>query len=128
MTTAVASCAHLPYFTLMNILKPSRISRVMYSCVSPESDHQTLESPAVGGTDTGDSYRVVLFNDDEHSFDEVIFQIILAVRCSRQKARQLTMEVHNSGQAIVFNGSIERCIQVSAVLEEIALKTEIQSV
>ncbi|ABB22910.1 ATP-dependent Clp protease adaptor ClpS [Pelodictyon luteolum] len=109
-------------------MKPLRISRDMYTCIDPGTKHETLESPATPGTDTGDAYRVVLFNDEEHSFDEVIFQIILAVRCSRQKAQQLTMEVHNSGRAIVFSGLIERCIRVSAVLEEIALKTEIQSV
>ncbi|TCD48311.1 ATP-dependent Clp protease adaptor ClpS [Chlorobium sp. N1] len=89
--------------------------------------HETLESPALSGTNTDDPYRVVLFNDEEHSFDEVIFQIILAVRCSRRKAEALTMEVHHRGRAIVFGGPIERCLKVSAVLEEIRLKTEIQS-
>lgn len=88
---------------------------------------ETLESPAPAGTDTGERYRVVLFNDEVHSFDEVIFQIILAVRCSRLKAEELTTEVHHRGRAIVFTGPIERCLKVSAVLEEIALRTEIQS-
>ena len=32
------------------------------------------------GTDTLDAYRVVLFNDEVHSFDEVIQQIIKATQ------------------------------------------------
>ena len=77
--------------------------------------------------DVLDAYRVVLFNDEEHTFDEVIFQIIKAVRCTRVTAEKHTWEVHNSGKSVVFAGGITDCIRVSAVLEEIALKTEIQT-
>jgi ATP-dependent Clp protease adapter protein ClpS len=78
-------------------------------------------------TDILDAYRVVLFNDEEHSFDEVIFQIIKAVRCTRATAEKHTWEVHTRGLSIVYSGNIANCIRVSAVLEEIALKTEIQT-
>lgn len=88
---------------------------------------ETLRKEKPAGTEEPDAYRVVLFNDEEHSFDEVIFQIIKAVNCSRSKAETLTWEVHTKGRAIVFSGQIERCIYVSAVLEEISLKTEIQT-
>ena len=79
------------------------------------------------GTDTLDAYRVVLFNDEEHSFDEVIDQIIKATQCSRQKAEQCTWEVHTRGRSIVYFGQMSTCLKVSAILEEIALKTEIQT-
>ncbi|MBN1278317.1 MAG: ATP-dependent Clp protease adaptor ClpS [Chlorobium sp.] len=88
---------------------------------------EPLQQEYISGTTPLDAYRVVLFNDEEHSFDEVIFQIIKAVNCSRSKAEKLTWEVHSKGRAIVYSGSIERCIYISAVLEEIALKTEIQT-
>ncbi|MBZ4220543.1 MAG: ATP-dependent Clp protease adaptor ClpS [Chlorobium sp.] len=79
------------------------------------------------GPDQLDAYRVVLFNDEEHSFDEVIEQIIKAVRCSRQKAEKHTWEVHTRGRSIVFAGPMLPCLRVSSILEEIALKTEIQT-
>lgn len=79
------------------------------------------------GTDLLDAYRVVLFNDEEHSFDEVIEQIIKAVGCNRQKAEKHTWEVHTKGRSIVFSGSMLLCLRVSSILEEIALKTEIQT-
>ncbi len=88
---------------------------------------ETLQSEKTAGTAGLDAYRVVLFNDDDHSFDEVIFQIVKAVNCSRSKAEKLTWEVHLKGRAVVYSGPIERCVYVSAVLEEISLKTEIQT-
>jgi ATP-dependent Clp protease adapter protein ClpS len=87
----------------------------------------TKESEQSSGTDTLDAYRVVLFNDEEHSFDEVIEQIIKATQCSRQKAERCTWEVHTRGRSIVYFGQMSACLKVSAILEEIALKTEIQT-
>lgn len=71
--------------------------------------------------------HVILFNDDVHSFDEVIIQLIKALKCSFQKAKSLTFEVHNNGKAIVFTGDLKKCLEVSSVLEEIELHTQIVS-
>ncbi|MBT8377963.1 MAG: ATP-dependent Clp protease adaptor ClpS [Ignavibacteria bacterium] len=69
--------------------------------------------------------RVLLFNDDWHSFDEVIIQLIKATKCSFEEAKHMTFEVHVKGKAIVFNGTVADCIKVSGVLEEIALHTQV---
>lgn len=69
--------------------------------------------------------RVVLYNDEVHTFDEVIEQIIKATGCSAARAEELTLEVHTSGKAIVFDGDVGSCLRVSNVLEEIALHTQI---
>jgi len=94
------------------------------SDITPE----TKQSEQLSGTDQLDAYRVLLFNDEEHSFDEVIEQIIKAVRCSRSKAERHTWEVHTRGRSIVFAGAMAECLSVSSILEEIALKTEIQTI
>jgi len=70
--------------------------------------------------------RVLLFDDDVHTFDEVITQIIKAIACDRQKAEALCMQVHNNGKAAVYEGDIGNCLRVSAILEEIALHTQIE--
>jgi ATP-dependent Clp protease adaptor protein ClpS. len=70
--------------------------------------------------------RVILYNDEVHSFDEVIGQIIKAIGCDTTKAEALTWEVHNSGKAMVFEGQMTECLKVSHVLEEIALNTQIE--
>ncbi len=70
--------------------------------------------------------KVILFNDEWHTFDEVINQIIRATGCSLSRAEQLTLEVHHSGFAEVFQGEFQECLRVSAVLEEIDLRTEVK--
>jgi len=70
--------------------------------------------------------KVILFNDEVHTFEEVINQIIKATGCDTAKAEALTWEVHDSGKAMVFEGEVTRCVQVSAVLEEIDLMTQIE--
>jgi ATP-dependent Clp protease adaptor protein ClpS len=70
--------------------------------------------------------KVILFNDNEHSFDEVIDQLILAINCSEEKAYLLTMQVHKSGFAVVFTNNYDQCLNVSCVLEEIQLKTKVE--
>lgn len=75
---------------------------------------------------TEEPAKVILFNDEVHTFDEVISQIIKATRCAREKAEALTWEVHNTGKAVVYTGELARCVQVSSILEEIQLMTQIE--
>jgi ATP-dependent Clp protease adaptor protein ClpS len=75
---------------------------------------------------TAFSSRVILFNDEWHTFEEVIEQIIKATGCNFKKAEKLTLEVHNAGKAMVFDGDFVDCLRVSSVLEEIKLRTQIE--
>ena len=77
-------------------------------------------------TDLQHPAKVVLFNDEVHTFEEVIGQIIKATGCDTARAEALTWEVHVQGKAIVFDGELTRCVQVSSVLEEIDLMTQIE--
>jgi ATP-dependent Clp protease adapter protein ClpS len=94
-----------------------------------------LENKPVGNVDVavneeitvGLECRVILFNDDWHTFDDVIFQLIKAINCSYEKARAHAFEVHVKGRSIVFNGQMKDCLKVSSILEEIALTTQIIS-
>lgn len=70
--------------------------------------------------------KVILFNDEVHTFDEVIVQIMRATGYNLTKAETLTWEVHNAGKAIVYQGELVKCMQVSCVLEEIELLTQIE--
>ena len=70
--------------------------------------------------------RAILFNDEVHTFDEVITQIRKATGCDQAKAEALTWEVHTKGKSCVWEGTMERCIQVTSILEEIRLHTQIE--
>lgn len=84
----------------------------------PEQDEEVL---------IGLPFKVILFNDDWHTFDEVINQLVKATRCTTEQARGYAFEVHVKGKAIVYNGMLEECLKVSSVLEEIELNTQITS-
>jgi ATP-dependent Clp protease adaptor protein ClpS len=85
-----------------------------------ELEVDVLEKEAVGA-----AWRVLLYNDEVHSFDEVIWQIIKATGCSRSHAEKLTWQVHHEGKAQVFEGAFEACLKVESVLAEIDLITRI---
>ena len=72
-------------------------------------------------------YKVLLFNDDWHSFDDVINQLIKAVKCSYEEARAFAFEAHVKGKAVVFNGELSECLKITSILEEIELHTQIIS-
>ena len=67
--------------------------------------------------------RVFLYNDNYHSFPEVIAQVRKALGCSKGEGAAVAWEVHTRGQALVFEGEMMQCLKVSSVLEEIALHT-----
>lgn len=71
-------------------------------------------------------WRVILYNDHIHSFDEVIVQLVKATGCSISQAEAHAWRAHVQGKASVFEGSFEECLRVKSVLDEIALITEIQ--
>ncbi len=93
---------------------------------------QTEKTPSVEileeeNVDIGLESRVVLFNDDWHTFEEVITQLIKATKCSFDEAREKTFEVHTNGKSVVFSGPLNDCLKVSSVLEEIALHTQVET-
>lgn len=75
---------------------------------------------------TGLPAKVVLFNDNIHTFEEVINQLTKATGCSTSEAEGKANEVHTRGKAIVYEGDVADCLRVSGVLEEIALHTQVE--
>jgi ATP-dependent Clp protease adapter protein ClpS len=90
-----------------------------------QQDRPELEITNDEDTSELNASRVILYNDEWHSFDEVIVQLIKAISCTFEQARDFAFEVHVKGKAIVFSGTMKDCLRVSSVLEEIALNTQI---
>nr|BCX00170.1 MAG: ATP-dependent Clp protease adaptor protein ClpS [Bacteroidota bacterium] len=70
-------------------------------------------------------WRVILYNDDIHTFDEVILQLQKATGCSLERAEQIAWTAHTQGKAVAYEGEFEDCLRVQGVLREIGLITEI---
>lgn len=93
--------------------------------MEPIKENPQIEIYTEEASDVELPSRVILFNDDWHSFEEVIVQLIKAINCTFEQARNFAFEVHVKGKAIVFNGSLNTCLKVSSILEEIALTTQV---
>ncbi len=90
-------------------------------------EEQTRLDPHYDSTAATDTpLKVILFNDEIHTFDEVIAQLIKATGCSTARAEALAWEVHTNGKAVCFEGSLGECLRVSGILEEIGLHTQIE--
>lgn len=77
--------------------------------------HENVDSPWI----------VILYNDDWHPYDQVVFQVQKATGCTLEYAIWITQEAHSTGRAVAFSGSLDECERVCAVLREIRLQVEV---
>jgi len=78
------------------------------------------------GTKEDKPWQLILYNDEVHSFDEVIMQLIKALQCSEERAVKLTVRAHKNGKTTVYKGEFEECFKRNTILKEIQLITEIK--
>lgn len=95
--------------------------------MAEEKTYQIHEQDIDTESIIGLPFKVLLFNDDWHTFDDVINQLVKAIRCSTDKARDFAFEVHIKGKACVYLGELQKCLKVSSILEEISLHTQVVS-
>jgi ATP-dependent Clp protease adaptor protein ClpS len=78
------------------------------------------------GTDLGQPWMVILFNDDFLAFYDVVAQVQKATGCSAGEAFQITYAAHTNGQAVAYVGDKSQCEEVAKVLGEIDLHVELE--
>ena len=76
------------------------------------------------GMGTGSPYKVIVYNDDVHTFDEVANQIVKATGCDIEKAHEHARTVDKKGRDVVFDGEQKECEKVANILREIRLQVE----
>jgi ATP-dependent Clp protease adapter protein ClpS len=72
----------------------------------------------------GGPWVVILYNDDWHPMDEVVFQLQKATGCSLETAEAIMVEAHTTGRAVAYTGTQEECERVAGVLRQIRLQVE----
>ena len=85
-----------------------------------------VEKEVTDGTDTDHPSKVILFNDEIHTFEDVAGQLVKAIRCSYSRGMEYATEVHTRGKACVYTGEVKECLRVSGILEQIGLHTQIE--
>ncbi len=76
----------------------------------------------------GEGYRVTLFNDDFHSIEEVVAQLLKALECPLDLAVAIMMRAHTKGSATVIIADQPVADSVAATLREIALVVSVERV
>ena len=71
-------------------------------------------------------WRVIVYNDEIHTFEEVIRQVVKATGCTTQQAERHAWTIHTEGKDCVYQGEFFECFRVQGVLREIQLVTEIE--
>ena len=91
-----------------------------------EADEWSDAAPATALAEHLDKlWRVILYNDDVHTFEEVILQLQKATGCSEDHAEQVAHEVHTRGLATAYTGEKDPCRRVASVSREIQLQVEV---
>jgi ATP-dependent Clp protease adapter protein ClpS len=89
-----------------------------------EADEEIEESLS----EPGEGWRVVLYNDEDHFYEEVIAQVMLATQCSVDVAASVVDRAHHFGQATVTITDKEEAERVAKVLRKIALQVSVEHV
>lgn len=74
----------------------------------------------------GEGYRVTLFNDDFHSVDEVVGQLIKALACPLDSAVEIMLKAHATGSAVVIIAEQSTADRVARILREILLVVSVE--
>lgn len=87
------------------ILKMQRMSNPSaFSRPLEESDEQTETL-----SKTAPHFRVILFNDENHTYDYVVEMLTQACKLSREAAFRCAVEVDMTGRSAVYYGSDSDC-------------------
>lgn len=91
---------------------------------TPTVDPDIIEMLAQIEEELG-TYTVVLYNDENHSMEEVAAQIVKAIRCDVERACIIMLQAHFFGKSNVMRGPKELCKQIAETLCEIDLHVEL---
>ncbi|CAG8556007.1 52_t:CDS:10, partial [Ambispora gerdemannii] len=73
-------------------------------------------------------FAVVLWNDEHHSFNEVIDQVTAAIECSEADAKRITERVDSYGRDIVMlSENIQKLLDIARQISPIGLAVTIRS-
>lgn len=85
---------------------------------------EDLETDLDAGLDN--PWQAVLYNCDCHTYAQIIHQLMLAIRCSRDHAYELAWSVNHHGRASVYVGEKAECERVVRILRDIGLRAEVE--
>lgn len=90
-----------------------------------ENPSREYEEEVLVLEDTGLDKKLVVYNDDVHTFDYVIESLIDVCKHTLEQAEQCTMLIHYKGKCTVKSGSMEILLPMHEKLLSKSLTSEI---
>ena len=70
-------------------------------------------------------WRVILYNDNRHKFDDVVTWLQETAGCDSEFAIKVCHVCHDQGRAVCFQGPKAACHEVTAALRSHGLQVEV---
>lgn len=83
------------------------------------------ETISTSGEVATDAWKVVIYNNETNSMDEVIFILITATQCTAEEAYIEMWEAHTFGKAAVHFAGQAECERAAAIIGSIGVQTDV---
>jgi len=84
---------------------------------SPKQSHKKIETKL---------YKIVLYNDDVHTFDFVIEMLMRYCNHTLNQAEQCAFLTHYKGQSVIKKGTYQKLLPINSALLEKGLSVDIE--
>eukprot|EP00794_Sanderia_malayensis_P020331 gene20331-22331_t len=71
-----------------------------------------------------DEYLALMFNDEVHTYDQVIRALQQAVNCDKSEATRYASIVDKTGRSLIFHGTKEACEKVCKIVKKSTFREE----
>ncbi|KMZ10270.1 uncharacterized protein Dsimw501_GD15711, isoform A [Drosophila simulans] len=90
---------------------------VSYLEIEPNASLQCLDGNVEGGQVDGAQYCTVLYNDESHTFDQVIQTLTKIAKCRPKDAMEIVAAIDREGRAVVKCDTFEECNKLKVSIE-----------
>lgn len=89
-----------------------------YRLLSTEQMNDTILGHISSNLFHTDSYCTILYNDEIHTFDQVINTLIRVLKCSYRNSTEYVSSIDRDGRAIVKCSSFQHCLDLKSEIEK----------
>lgn len=101
---------------------------MLFASQVEELEEVLVEDEVTDDTDTGDPAQLIVYNDDDNTFDWVIKCFVEVLGHAHSQSEQLALMIHTKGKASVKNGSKKSLRPMKDALTERGLSAVIEDI